>query len=152
MDPRCYICSRCGYSFPLNVRLVSGGKDPPRRVRHMSFWEGWWLAYWPLAMVVPMVSGAEGAAALDYVIWLQVPWMLLGWPVKRVSAWWTAKMRRKKALMALDRVLDEGEQAIAREPADQKAVGVARDGSTEAVPGGARSGSSEASAGLADDR
>ncbi len=76
----------------------------------MSFWEGWWLAYWPVAMVVLLATGAEGAAAA--VIWLQIPWMLLGWPVKRVSACWTANMRRKKALMALDRVREEAERVI----------------------------------------
>ena len=93
VDPRFYGCSRCGYSFPLNVRFVSGDKDPPRKGRRMSFWEGWWLAYWPVAMVVLLATGAEGAAAAAAAIWLQIPWMLLGWPVKRVSACWTVKRR-----------------------------------------------------------
>ena len=78
----------------------------------MSYWEGWWLAYWPVAMVVLLATGAEGGAAAAAVIWLQIPWMLLGWPVKQVSAWWAAKMRRKKGLMALDRVREEVERVI----------------------------------------
>ena len=79
----------------------------------MSFWAGWWLGYWPVATVVLLATGAEGAAASAALIWLQIPWMLLGWPVRRVSMYWTAKAGRGKALMALDRVQEEAERVIA---------------------------------------
>ena len=80
----------------------------------MSFWEGWWLAYWPVATVL-LATVAEGAAAVAAVIWLQVPWMLLGWPVKRLSECWTAKMRRQDAWVGLDRVREDAERGVCDE-------------------------------------
>lgn len=60
----------------------------------MSFWEAWWLAYWPVAMVVLLATGAEGEGAAAAVIWLQFPWMLLGWPVQASVGVWMATKRR----------------------------------------------------------
>lgn len=112
VNPSFYNCSRCGYSFPLNVHIVSGVKDPPRRVYRVGFWEGWVLTYWPGALLVLWSLGVNGVPALWLLSGLFIPWMLIGWTVKRVSARWTAMTRRKKALIALDRVREEAERVI----------------------------------------
>ncbi len=85
----------------------------------MSFWAGWWFAYWPTAAVVLLATGAEGGTAAAAMIWLQIPWMLLGWPVKRVPACWPGKARQEKALMALERVREETERVIPDQERDK---------------------------------
>ncbi len=54
--------------------------------RRIGFWEGWALAYWPVALVVLMATGAEGESVARAVLWLWVLWMVAGWPIKRVVA------------------------------------------------------------------
>ena len=90
VDPRFYGCSRCGYSFPLNVHFVSGAKDPPRRAYRVGFWEGWVLAYWPVVLVVLWSLDEPDPWMIFGPL---IPWVLVGWTVKRVWACWTVKRR-----------------------------------------------------------
>ena len=71
----------------------------------MDSWEGSIVAYWPVVLVAVWLLRMSDPSALEHLVepdvhlWLLfslfIPWVLLGWVLRRAWVAWTAKNRAR---------------------------------------------------------